>query len=134
MAEEEAVLFANEAFYRAFAERDLDAMDAIWARDAPVSCIHPGWAALMGRHQVLESWRSILGSPESPGIHCREPKVFLFGDLALVICYEAIRGSFLVASNVFVKQESGWSLIHHQAGSTAYEPVDGVSGAPERLH
>ena len=32
LADREAVLFANEAFYRAFADRDIDAMDALWAR------------------------------------------------------------------------------------------------------
>ena len=42
MPEHAAVLFANDAFYLAFANRDYDAMDVIWARDAPVTCIHPG--------------------------------------------------------------------------------------------
>ena len=40
--DEHAVLAANAAFYRAFAERDVDAMDALWARSIPVACIHPG--------------------------------------------------------------------------------------------
>jgi hypothetical protein len=42
IADREQVLFANEAFYRAFADRDIDAMDALWARGEPVLCIHPG--------------------------------------------------------------------------------------------
>ncbi|MEE8533734.1 MAG: nuclear transport factor 2 family protein, partial [Alphaproteobacteria bacterium] len=46
MADEQTVLFVNEAFYQAFADGDLAAMDAVWAREAPVACIHPGWAAL----------------------------------------------------------------------------------------
>ena len=36
------MLFANEAFYRAFADRDMAAMDGVWAVHAPVACIHPG--------------------------------------------------------------------------------------------
>ena len=48
MSDEEAVLAANEAFYRAFAARDFAAMDALWAAEAPVACIHPGWDALVG--------------------------------------------------------------------------------------
>ena len=31
------VLFANEAFYRAFADRDMDAMEDLWAASAPAS-------------------------------------------------------------------------------------------------
>ena len=30
--ERDAVLFSNEAFYRAFADRDFAAMDALWSR------------------------------------------------------------------------------------------------------
>ena len=56
MSEHAAVNFANEAFYVAFSTRDLEAMDALWARQAPVTCIHPGWNALTGRDAVMESW------------------------------------------------------------------------------
>ena len=49
MSDEEAVLAANEEFYRAFAARDLAAMDALWAQETPVACVHPGWDALVGR-------------------------------------------------------------------------------------
>ena len=41
--ERDAVLFTNEAFYRAFADRDLAAMDGLWSRHGSVTCIHPGW-------------------------------------------------------------------------------------------
>ena len=48
MADDEAVLFANEAFYRAFADRDVEAMDEVWAQGVPVACIHPGWQRARG--------------------------------------------------------------------------------------
>jgi hypothetical protein len=38
-----AVLDANSAFYRAFAARDVAAMEAVWSGERPVACIHPGW-------------------------------------------------------------------------------------------
>ena len=41
--ENRALLAANEAFYRAFASRDAEAMAGLWARTVPVACIHPGW-------------------------------------------------------------------------------------------
>ena len=47
------VLAANEAFYEAFRQRDMAAMEALWAQHAPVTCIHPGWEALVGRADVL---------------------------------------------------------------------------------
>ena len=65
MSDEQAVLSANEAFYRAFAESDLPAMAALWSQRAPVACIHPGWNPLTDREAVMASWAGILGGPIS---------------------------------------------------------------------
>jgi ketosteroid isomerase-like protein len=124
MPERDAVLFANEAFYRAFADRDVAAMEALWSRAAPVACIHPGWSALVTRRDVIESWRRILTNQNSPKVSCREPSAFVHGDVAFVICYEEIDGNFLVATNVFRREGRQWKLIHHQAGPTSYAPAE----------
>ena len=63
MTDQDAVLAANLEFYRAFAARDLTAMDALWARRAPVACLHPGWTALKDREAIIESWAGILVEP-----------------------------------------------------------------------
>jgi hypothetical protein len=122
--EHDAVLFANEAFYRAFATRDLAAMEEVWARHCPVACIHPGWEPLHGREDVMRSWQRILGNPESPAIACHDAHATLFGDTALVVCFEAVPGGFLIASNLFVRQGAVWKLVHHQAGPTNGQPED----------
>jgi hypothetical protein len=76
MSDREAVLFANEAFYLAFQARDMAAMDDAWAREAPVTCIHPGWSVLAGREPVMNSWRGIFEGGNAPAIECRAPRVF----------------------------------------------------------
>ena len=120
----DAVLFANEAFYRAFAARDLAAMEEVWARHCPVACIHPGWAPLHGREAVMRSWQGILGNPESPAVACHGARATVFGDSAMVVCFEAVPGGFLVATNLFVRQGAVWKLVHHQAGPTSGQPED----------
>jgi len=120
--EQEAVLFANEAFYQAFAARDVAAMDELWAAGRPVACIHPGWGALDGRDAVMGSWRDILTNPNAPVIICREPKAYVHGDIAFVVCFEEIAGNFLIATNIFVRHGAVWKMIHHQAGPTAAKP------------
>ena len=118
MGDEEAVLFANDRFYTAFAARDFKAMEDLWATTG-VICVHPGWAPLFGREDVLESWQGILGEEEAPQVRCRAPQATLRGDTAIVICIEDIDGSFLCATNVFMREDGQWRMIHHHAG-----PVD----------
>lgn len=115
MTENDAVLAANLSFYAAFAERDVEAMDRIWSRSVPVSCIHPGWAALTGREAVLESWREILGNPEAPQVECHDEEVVFAGTMAVVLCEEALPASTMAATNLFVREDGDWRLVHHQA-------------------
>jgi ketosteroid isomerase-like protein len=122
MTDSDAVLAANLEFYRAFTTRDLAAMDALWARAAPVACIHPGWPPLADRDEIMQSWQGILSSPQSPRIACYDERVLVFGDTALVICEEELEGGTLVASNFFVREGDAWRLAHHQAGQLVVRP------------
>ena len=116
MTDQDAVLAANLEFYRAFAARDLAAMDARWALQAPVACLHPGWSALKDRDAIMESWAGILSNPAAPRISCYDEQVFLYGDAALVLCEEELEGGTLAASNFFVREDGIWRMAHHHAG------------------
>ena len=113
---EAEVLAANEAFYDAFARGDPDAMDTLWARRAPVACIHPGWDALQGRAEVVGSFRAILEGGGTGSIRCHAPRAFVLGESAFVLCYESIEGNELIATNLFCREDGVWKLVHHQAG------------------
>jgi hypothetical protein len=119
MPDRDAVLFSNEAFYRAFADRDYEALAGLWAREAPITCLHPGWPILAGRDRVLLSWRRILANEAQPAVACRQPQVFLHGGTAIVLCYEEVEGQLLAATNVFRHEDRQWRLVHHQSGPTA---------------
>lgn len=109
------VLEANEGFYRAFARRDPEAMARSWAERHPVACVHPGWDVLDGREKVMESWRRILGSGDAPDLRCELAEARVLGDVAFVTCHEVLEGGRLAATNVFVREEGAWRLVHHQA-------------------
>ena len=119
---EEDVLAANEAFYRAFNQKDPVAMDAIWARSTGVTCVHPGWNTLTGRDRVMESWRGILTNPDQPKIVTGGASVSFFGDAAVVLCRELVAGSPLAATNIYVLEDGSWKLVHHQSGPVSYSP------------
>ncbi|MDH5750539.1 MAG: nuclear transport factor 2 family protein, partial [Rhodospirillales bacterium] len=116
MSDQITALFANEAFYAAFASRDLEAMAVLWAEEAPVTCIHPGWKALFGRPEVLESWSSILANPDSPDVEFHGARATLYGAIAIVTCIEQVENTFLAATNIFLREKGDWKLIHHQSG------------------
>jgi ketosteroid isomerase-like protein len=109
------VLEANDAFYRAFADADADAMARLWAEGHPVTCVHPGWDVLVGREAVVASWRGILGSGSAPHIACFLAEAHLMGDFALVTCQEILPDARLAATNVFAREGRRWRLVHHQA-------------------
>jgi hypothetical protein len=121
MTRDEA-LFANEAFYLAFAEGDLDAMDRLWAERSDVACLHPGWPALTDRDAVMESWRRILGNPDQPKVAVNTMAAIELGAAVLVVCYERMGDTVMVAHNVFVDGPEGPRMVAHQAGLCAEPP------------
>ncbi len=116
MDDQERVLAANAEFYQAFAAGDVEAMDAIWSQGEDLTCIHPGWQALVDRKSVMESWHAILADP--PRVRCVGARAFVNATSAHVICYEGLGESMLVATNIFRREEGVWRVIHHQAGPT----------------
>jgi ketosteroid isomerase-like protein len=115
-ADEREVLGANAAFYAAFERNDVEAMDALWARDAPVACLHPGWEPLLGREAVVSSWRRILqGGGAPPEIRCERASAHVAGDAAWVLCAEIVPGGELAATNLFVRERGVWRIVHHHA-------------------
>ena len=113
---ETAVLDANRAFYAAFQKRDQAAMEHIWAEEHGSSCVHPGWAPLIGRHAVMASWRAILGSPESPRIEMTDAHAVVLGNAAVVTCIEHLPDATIAATNVFVEESGRWRMVHHHGG------------------
>ena len=127
MSEQNAVLFANGAFYAAFSGRDDAAMERVWAKDKPISCTHPGWQPLVGHAEVMSSWKSILGNPTSPELICRGARASIYGDVAIVTCIEELgddkgESEFLTATKIFVRAGSIWTMVHHQAGPVNIDP------------
>jgi ketosteroid isomerase-like protein len=128
---EQAVLGANDAFYLAFSNKDMTSMQNLWSDNHDVAVIHPGWPPLLGHDAVRSSWKRILEGGMSPAISCHDAKANILGDTALVICTEMLADTELIATNVFVKEESEWKMIHHQSGPL---PVLNMTSESDSLH
>jgi ketosteroid isomerase-like protein len=118
MNDSQALLAANAAYYRAFQAGDYAAMTAVWA-DEDVSCIHPGWPLIEGRAEVLESYRRILANPEQEPVTCSQEHIIISGDMARVLCVETVAGGTLAATNLFIRADGSWRLVHHHASPIA---------------
>ena len=121
---EATLMFANDAFYAAFASGDFEAMDDLWAKSHPVSCIHPGAPIMLSRTVVLESWRAILEGNEAPSIQHLDATPMVVGEVGWVTCLERVGESMIAATNIFVREDGQWKMTHHQAGPTTQTPRD----------
>jgi ketosteroid isomerase-like protein len=130
-SDREAVLAANEAFYRAFESLELARMEQVWLRDQRIACVHPGWRRLTGWGPVMTSWERIFQSAFEMQFELRDAVVTVRGDLAVVLVEEVLtqRGydgasrSQVIATNAFERADGAWLMtLHH--GSPILAPPD----------
>jgi len=114
-------LFATDAFYLAFANKDAAAMNELWAKEASVCCIHPGWPRLTDRDEIMESWQNILGNPDQRGPTPYDMTATSWGNTVGVTCYEAMSNGVILASKVFVIEAGECRLVLHH-GSPCQNP------------
>ena len=113
---EKAVLSANDDFYKAFNNADMEMMENLWSTEQQVSVVHPGWDLLTGLGEVLMSWRQILKNSTFKSVSCDNVWVNMMDNIANVICLEHLDEVELIATNIFSLDNQIWKIIHHQAG------------------
>lgn len=144
MTEIEELERLNEAFYGAIERGDLDKMSEIWIGDTTdrvPMCVHPGWAMLTGRTEVLRSWALIMANVPYIQFVLTDVRTTVIGDVAVLTCAENIltaagaddpgfAAGRVIATNTFLRTEEGWRLwLHH--GSPVLqdgEPGEGREG------
>ena len=129
------VIALNSAFYRAFSEKDYEAMKDIWLQESAALCIHPSHAPIIGARAVLESWKKMFSSGNTMFQRNKmEPtniRLMVKGTTAVVTCDEEVytkrfvRGrkrsggmelvNKLISTNIFRKVGESWKMVHHHA-------------------
>ncbi len=128
------VMHANDAFYRVFLRGDADALIALLADRPDLEVMHPGWPTVRGRALVVATWRDVAANP--PPLRVVAPRVLPLGpDAAVVTCYEHIDDTTtLIATNVWVREDAGWRLLHHQAAPSVREEDVAVPPPDDLFH
>lgn len=122
--QEATVLRANQRFYTAFEQLDIEAMSAVWLHTDRARCIHPGWRTLRGWPAIKESWIAIFSNTEEIKFTLSDVFVSLSdGGMAWVSCVENIFDSgdaipvvtAIETTNIFERVGSEWLLVQHHA-------------------
>lgn len=124
------VTAANRAFYEAFENLDMQAMEACWQPGADVSCLHPGGPWLQGWDDVMASWEAIMANTGYIEFEIDVLSVRISDPVAWVTCTERITSvgqggtaeAEVAATNVFLLGGDGWRLVLHH-GSPVIRPA-----------
>lgn len=141
-ADIEAITEANEEFYAAAEAGDLDRLGAIWLSgpfEASVQCVHPGWAPVFGREDVLRSWAVVCANTPFLQFFLTDVRIDVVDRIAVVSLTENIitdmsagsseedpgfiAGGRATTINIFRRTDEGWQLWMHHA-SAVMESVE----------
>ncbi len=121
-----AVRAADDAFYAAFEQGDVDAMAEVWEHSDRTSVTHPGWPTLHGWPRVIASWDAIFHNTPYIQFVLTNEVVNVHGDVAWVTVDENIlqsasadaggdelAGAHVTACNLFVRSRGAWRMVAH---------------------
>ncbi|HEY9633379.1 MAG TPA: nuclear transport factor 2 family protein [Coleofasciculaceae cyanobacterium] len=119
--ERSQVLAANEAFYRAFEKKDIEAMGIVWSQGTGSLCVHPGRNALRGWKDIRSSWELIFKNTQYLEVELDVIATEVRDTIAYVILVEKLLQvsggrrvqAQSIATNVFERMASKWYLVHH---------------------
>ena len=130
---------AENAFYTAFANSDLEAMMGVWLDSDTVICIHPVGPRISGQRAVRASWSELFRN--GGGLRFRLADVSRTQDALLSIHVlheyitvpgESVERAPAVATNIYQLTQDGWRMILHHASPVANPaPVERPAG---KLH
>ena len=118
---------AEEAFYRAFERRDLEAMMDIWLDADYVECIHPMGHRLVGHNAIRNSWQNIFQGATTIKFEMADKRTIAHSSLAIHLVNETMtlddgnKQIHVLATNIYERTPEGWYMILHHAspGPTA---------------
>ena len=131
--DELAVEDANERFYRALENCDLEDMEAVWLHEQWVKCVHPGWEMIVGWEKIHESWERIFQNTSGMRVSATNLSIKVEGDFAWVTCTEKLAifldssaapvSAVTIATNLFYRIGEDWLMVHHHASQVPTETL-----------
>ena len=124
-SEIDGVHAANQAFAAAISNRDIAAIDELWAHESYATFVGPlSTTLVVGWDGVRKAWQMRFGQFERVAVSVTESRVHVNGSVAWSVGVENVRllrknGETLAfdafTTNVFEKRGDRWLLVSHQA-------------------
>jgi uncharacterized protein (TIGR02246 family) len=115
---------AEDAYYDAIDDRDLEAMMSVWEESDETLCLLPMLPAQRGRDAIRQCWQPFLQGEMQLDIEIQHLSWIEHGDIAIHLIEERVKvpgqadSQSVYASNVFRKGGEGWRLLMHQNSPT----------------
>ena len=112
---------AEDAFYDAIEEQDLETLETLWEEGDDIACLLPMKPLFIGRQAVLAAWQRLFDDDHHLDIQVKHLAWVEAPPLAIHYVEEQAKvsgqdraGPPLYATNIYRKGADGWHLILHQ--------------------
>jgi len=115
---------AEDAYYDAIDENDLESMMAVWEDSDEILCLLPMMPAQRGTTSVHQAWEPLLGGGIKLDIEIRHLAWIDSGELAIHLIEEHVLApgqpekQIVYATNIYRKGTQGWRILMHQNSPT----------------
>jgi ketosteroid isomerase-like protein len=119
---------AEDAYYDAIEEKDLQALMAVWEESEDVLCLLPMMTPQRGKAAISKSWEPLMQQDSGLDIQTKHLAWIETPELAIHLVEELVKGSAqadaqaVYATNIFRKTGQGWRLLMHQNSPTPPPP------------
>ncbi|MDO4904349.1 MAG: DUF3225 domain-containing protein [Lautropia sp.] len=133
---------AQNTFYQALADADIEALMSVWVNDDAVLCILPSGERLVGQDAIRETHEDVF--TQGPvRVSYQELQSFETGTVSVhhvleqfeIEGHPELPNKFLAyATNVFLRTPGGWQLMLHHSSQAAGEVELPAILQPDHLH
>jgi ketosteroid isomerase-like protein len=119
---------AEDAYYDAIEERDIETMMALWDESEEILCLLPMMPAQRGKVAIRAAWEAILDNGRPLEIEIRHLSWIEQGEIAIHLVEERVKvpdqpeTQRVYASNIYRKGALGWRMLMHQNSPIAPPP------------
>ena len=132
---------AEQAFFEALEQANLEALMELWSEDDEIVCVHPGGPRLVGHAAVRAGWKALFANGP---VHARPaqlqvatgPMVAIHSVIEQVVVSHQGKHSVVnvFATNIYFKGPLGWRMVLHHASLAPQETAMASAHASNMLH